>query len=245
MGCLSKSSSLLLVVILAVSSLIMVESAYAQSTPKPSVPEFTVKFVNASHSETTINSYTGVNETRLISNNTIEVTIINQAFGSSSSQIYYNIRVRPHFGDNNWTEIYSLRNLTSSYNGNNIFAFAMCINPDSPTKSNSSNIIVAFPVVATEYYGESGYDIQRYYSGDEGQSGRYFAFLHGIPDGAVIDFQVKALVGHAAQSWYIDHPFYPTIGGHYVPAIGYDSTSGWSDTQTITILETSKTTLLV
>ena len=232
---MSKLVALLFITMLAVLSLIMVESAFAQSTPKPSVPQFIVEFVNASYSVTTTNPYTGVNETQLISNNTIEVTIENQTFGYSSSQIYYNIRVRPHFGNNNWTEIYPLRNLTSSYNGNSTFSYAMYINPDSPTKSSSSKTIVAYPVVATEYYGESGYDVQRYYSGDEGQEGRYFAFLHGIPDGAVIDFQVEALVGHAAQSWYIDHPFYPTIGGHYVPAVGYDSTSGWSETRTISI----------
>ena len=45
----SKGFSLPLVVILAVSSLIMVESAFAQSIPKPSVPEFTLKYVDNSH----------------------------------------------------------------------------------------------------------------------------------------------------------------------------------------------------
>jgi hypothetical protein len=56
---------------------------------KPSVPEFTVKFVNASYSVTTTNPYTGVNEIQQISNNSIEVKINNQPFDYSNIQIYY------------------------------------------------------------------------------------------------------------------------------------------------------------
>ena len=55
----SKDLSLLLVVILAFTILIMVKSISAQSVPKPSVPEFTVKFVNASYSIATTNRYSG------------------------------------------------------------------------------------------------------------------------------------------------------------------------------------------
>ena len=94
----------------------------------------------------------------------------------------------------------------------------------------------------TELYSASGYDIQRYYSGDEGQEGRYSAFLSAIPSGGQVDFQVEALVGHASQAWYIQHPLFPTIGGYFAPAIAYDSTSGWSNTQTITIGESQTPT---
>jgi hypothetical protein len=40
---MSKSWALLLVAVLTVSSLLMVASAFAQSIPKPSVPEFTLQ----------------------------------------------------------------------------------------------------------------------------------------------------------------------------------------------------------
>lgn len=43
---ISKSFASLLVVTLAVSSLIMIESASAQSIPTPSVPEFTLEIVD-------------------------------------------------------------------------------------------------------------------------------------------------------------------------------------------------------
>ncbi len=230
-------SFILALLFLAVAGTVHFGTVQAESSiTKPSVPEFTVKFVNASYVVTTTNPYTGLSETKLTNNNSIEVTIKNQPFDYSNNQIYYNIRTKPHFAsNNNWTEIYPLRNLTSSYTGNNTWSYAEYINPDSPAQSSSSYTIVAFPVPPTDYYGESGYDVQRFYSGDEGQEGRYFAFLHGIPNGAEIDFQVETLVGHAAQSWYIDHPFYPTIGGHFAPAVAYDATSDWTNTQTITI----------
>ena len=228
----------ILVMVISSLSLIMIKPACAQSIPKPSVPEFTVKFVNASYSVTTTNPYTGANETQQISNNSIKVTINNQPFDNSNNQIYYNIRAKPHFAEN-WTEIYPIQNRTSSYNGDGTFSFAWYIDDSSP-KSNSSYTIITFPVVATEYYAESGYDIQRYYSGDIGQEGRYFAFLHGIPANAQIDFQVEALVGQNSTYWYIQHPLFPQYGGFNQPAIAYDSDSGWSNTQTITIGESTE-----
>lgn len=231
----------MLIAMLAASSLIMVESACSQSTPKPSVPEFTVKFVNASYTVITTNPYTGLSETKLTSNNSIEVTIKNQPFDYPGYQIYYNIRVKPHFADN-WTEIYPIRNMTSSYNGDGTFSFALYINPDSPPQSKSSHTIVTFPVVPTELYLATGYDIRRYYSGTEGQEGTYFAFLSAIPAGGQVDFQVQALVGHDSQRWVIDHPLYPTIGGHFAPAVAYDESSNWSDTQTIAIGESQTPT---
>lgn len=213
-------------------------STESASIAKPSVPEFKVKFVNASYSVTTTNPYTGLDETKLVSNNSIEVTIKNQPFDYSNNQIYYNIRVKPHFADN-WTEIYPIQNMPSSYNGDGTFSYAEYMSRDSPTQSNSSYTVITFPVVPTELYQASGYDIQRYYSGEEGQEGTYFAFLSAIPAGGQLDFQVETLVGHTSQRWVIDHPFYPTIGGHFAPAFAYDGTGGWSNTQTLTIPDTS------
>ena len=220
-------------------------STDVSGVPKPSIPDFTVKFVNASYTVTTTNPYTWVDETQQISNNSIEFTITNQPFDYSSNgvtyHVYFDVRVKPHFSGN-WTEIYPLQNRTSSYNEDGTFSSAEYVSPDSPTQSKSSYTIISFPVVPTELYGASGYDIQRYYSGYEGEEGRYFAFLSAIPDGAQLDFQVEASVGHDSQSWVIDHPFYPWIGGHFTPAVAYDETSGWSNTQIVTIGESQTPT---
>ena len=236
-----KCATLLLITFLVVSSLVMVGSAFAESVPKPSTPEFTVKFVNASYTITTTNSYTGVDETELVCNDSIEITINNQPFDHSGVQIYYNVRVKPRFEDD-WTEVYPLGNGTSSRSGDGGFSYALYINHDSTPQSESSCTIIAFPVVPTDLYLASGYDIQRYYSGSEGQEGNTFAFLSAIPDSGQVDFQIQALVGHDSQRWVIDHPLYPTIGGHFAPAVAYDGESDWSDTQTITIGESQTST---
>lgn len=204
--------------------------------PKPSVPEFSVRFVNASYSVTTTNPYTGLSETKLTSNNSIEVTIKNQPFDYSGYKIYYNIRVKPHFTDN-WKEVYPIVNTTSAYNGDGTFSYAEYMNYNSPSQSTSSYTIITFPVVPTDVYQATGYDIERYFSGYQYEGGTYITILTAIPTGGQVDFQVQALVGHDSQLWVIDHPFTPTIGGHFAPAVAYDGASDWSETQTITIGE--------
>ena len=125
MGTTSKGFSLLLVVILAVSSLIMVESAYAQSILKPSVPEFTAEYVDHSYivpAKTHTDPYTGEQVTDpsyVVQNETIDITIKNQPFVSTEEIAYlcYNIREKGHF-ENTWTE---LGHITKQTNDNALF----------------------------------------------------------------------------------------------------------------------------
>jgi len=225
-----KNATLLLIAILTASSLVMVHSVFAESIPKPSLPKFRVKFVNASYTVTTTNAYTGLDETKQISNNSIEITITNQPFDYSDYQIYYNIRVKPRFADkDNWTEVYPLITYASSYEGDYNFSYAEYINDNSMPQSKSSYTIVTFSVVPTELYLGSGYDV-------EGTS------LWAIPDGSQLDFQVEALVGHPSQRWVSDHVLAPWLGGSFTPAVAYDETSGWSNTQTVTIGESQTPT---
>jgi hypothetical protein len=51
MGSIGKGFSLLIVVILAASSLMVIESANAQSSSKPSVPEFKLSYTNYVYDE--------------------------------------------------------------------------------------------------------------------------------------------------------------------------------------------------
>jgi hypothetical protein len=109
MGSISKGFSLLLVVILAVSSLIMVETVSAQSIPKPSIPEFTLRFVNSSYlipetpyyqtdPYTGKQKYMGMQGGYLFKNYTIEISVKSQSFPSTINdtalQLYYNIRAK-------------------------------------------------------------------------------------------------------------------------------------------------------
>jgi hypothetical protein len=111
MRSVGKSFSLLLIVILAVSSLMMVKPACAQIT-KPSIPEFTVKLVDRSYdvpASTSIDPYTGKTVTygaEHVRNSTMEFTIKNQPFDSSNGFIlYYDIRWKGHFVEI-WTEVW-------------------------------------------------------------------------------------------------------------------------------------------
>ena len=133
MSRMSSSVSLLLVVILAVSSLIMVESANAQSIPKPAIPEFSLRFVNVSYS--VIDQYTG--QSGQVDNSTIELTIKNQPFttindkvDATNTSLYYNIQVKGHY-TNDWTEVYN------SHNGSYPPYIANYVWYDYPIQSNS------------------------------------------------------------------------------------------------------------
>ena len=88
---MSRSLALLLITILLLSSLVMVSSAFAQSIPTPSVPEFTVEYVSG----------------------TVEVRIKNQPFVDyydadlgNTIFFYYNIHVKRHTSVN-WGELYN------------------------------------------------------------------------------------------------------------------------------------------
>jgi hypothetical protein len=212
----------------AVLSGIVQASTDISGIQKPSIPEFTVKFVNASYTVTITNSYTGLDETKQISNNSIEIKITNQPFDYSDYKIYFNLRVKPRFADN-WTEVYPLRTFASSYEGDYNFSHAEYINDYSKSQSNSSYTLIVFSVVPTELYLGSGYDVEG-------------TFLSAIPDGSQLDFQVEALVGHPSQRWVSDHALYPWLGGGYTSAVAYDETSGWSNTQTVTIGESQTPT---
>jgi hypothetical protein len=103
----------------------MVESANAQSIPKPSVPEFTAKYVDRSFivpASTSIDPYTGQNVTHpsyFVENRTLELDIKNQPFtpytidnstGSPwNTTLMYNVQTKGHFAVN-WTVLYSVDN---------------------------------------------------------------------------------------------------------------------------------------
>jgi hypothetical protein len=90
MGSIGKQFSLFLVVSLAVSSLMMVKSAFAQSNSKPSIPEFTAKLISSPPESQSVNRI-------------IELSIKNQPCIS-----FYNIRMRVN--DANWNFLYPNNN---------------------------------------------------------------------------------------------------------------------------------------
>ncbi len=121
-----KLATILLILALTASSLIMIESASAQSMPKPSVPQFSIQVVDRSYDVPTTyytDPYTGkqvANRGYHVEDIRVEGKIKNQHFSpytipnpnSTSSydtnlniDFYYKIRYKGHFGDE-WRQLY-------------------------------------------------------------------------------------------------------------------------------------------
>ena len=214
MGNIRKVFSLLLVAILAVSSLMLIKTAWAQSMP--SVPEFSIKYEAHPYDVPTqygTDEYTGKNitiqEGYHVYNQTVTLAIKNQVIISSSDghnyYLYYNIRTKGHFGKD-WVEFYSdpMHSLSPS-------AFSTDLPSGFLSPSDSKYTVVMR--------------------------------LVGYPARSQVDFQVEALMWQDTQVYIADHPMAPIdLGGHYEQRYSFYGTSGWSNTQTITIPETSTTT---
>jgi hypothetical protein len=239
MGRLSKSFSLLIILILAISSLIMVKPTFAQTIPEPSIPEFNVKCVYSSYNVATIDLYTGINTTEQINNSTIQVIIKNQHYSYSDNNttylLYYNVRWKPHFGET-WSERFPVINRPNARP------------PTADSKDWSMSKYLTAETVRPLPESQSNYTVTSYAVNSFGRSTPSTIIIFGgnatsyatdyfseLPPNAQIDFQVEAIVGYNSQAWYIQHPFTPEHGGFYEPAIAYYSDTGWSDTQTITL----------
>lgn len=113
---ISKHLSLCLVLILAVSSLLIIKSTYAQSITeqKPAPPEFTLTFIPSSENLTHVDPLSGLKSFEIVDKSTIEVNIKNQHFEKNINGIqyylYYSIKVVGHFDPSNqsyWRSYYN------------------------------------------------------------------------------------------------------------------------------------------
>jgi len=170
----------------------------AQSTTKPSVPEFTLKLEAHPYDVPPtygIDPYTGENVTTQsgyhVENKTIEVTIKNQPFTpytdteNNTVNLHYLVRVKGHF-DDSWVELGHIHSSGSVYTQ---VSYAL------------------------------------------GQ-GALYPILMNVPVRGKLDFQVEALAGYYT-------PVYHTL--YQVGEDFHGETSRWSNTQTITIVESAPT----
>jgi hypothetical protein len=115
---MGKRAVLLLIAVLAASNLLMVGSVFAQSTPTPSVPEFTLKLEAHPYDLPPVyetNPYTGdtvmTEESYRVENKSIVVSIKNQPFPTSfngvNCYLYYYVRVKGHF-EESWSVLMRL-----------------------------------------------------------------------------------------------------------------------------------------
>jgi hypothetical protein len=149
----------------------MVESTFAQSIPKPSVPEFTLNIVDHSYDVPTTYStdpYTGENITHPgyhVKRIALEMTIKNQPFvpyydadSGWNISFYYNIRIKGYYSED-WIELYRP---SDGY----------------PTQSDSEYTVISLGTLA------------------DGLSIVTNAKMIDVPSGGQVDFQVEAMVGY-------------------------------------------------
>jgi hypothetical protein len=201
------------IVAVLIFSLVMVAQA-SEPIPKPSVPEFTVMFLDSSYDVNvtySIDSYTGAILTNnasvaCIENKTIIVIIKNQPFipylneNGSLVTLTYNIRVKndqdlmmKEYGFSATVPLYHVET--------------------APAQSYSDFTPITFSVQNANWY--SGIS-----------SSSFFA-----PAGAKLDFQVKAMIGYVTRVW--ETPLEPYV------FTGEES--GWSEIQSITLPNSSQT----
>jgi hypothetical protein len=117
---ISKQLTVCLIVVLAIFSQLMITPVYAQSVPKPSVPQFTVSYVDMSYdvpatTTTSIDPYTGnktitTHEGYRVNSQKITLTVKNQPFathiGNNTYHLCYDVITKGHFEEGNWKDVY-------------------------------------------------------------------------------------------------------------------------------------------
>ena len=108
---MGKLAVLLLIAVLAASNLLMVSSVFAQSIPEPSVPEFTLRYVDYSYDIPPVygvDEYTGETVVKKygdhVDKRTVEIKITNQPFTPYTDEednainVYYNVQYKGQYG---------------------------------------------------------------------------------------------------------------------------------------------------
>ena len=206
---MSKHATLLLITVLTASSLIMARSALAKSITRPSIPEFTVEYVDNSYDIAptyTIDPYTNNTVTQTygehVDDRTVVITIKNQPFttftdsNGNTINMFYNVRYKGTYGQE-WTSMFGER-----------AEWAGVYDP----------------------YGTYGFPTQD-------PSSQYTAIIYSLPWNIVdgkMDIQVEALKGYTNRT--ID-PSRAHITWAVYEYTFYGKESGWSNTTTITLEE--------
>lgn len=231
MGSRSKGLAVALILVMAVSSasLLIVKPANAQALPQPSVPQFTLKFVDSSYVEAPVyspNPYTGQNDLVQPSNYelnlSVEMIIKNQPFtpyiDAKGNQIVllYNVEWKPHYSTD-WNGFGANNSLIAS---NSQFVGPMStalISPNAPTT------IYHFGL------GQNNATAPFTTEPDYGQGNLGIIPLNGQGQ---VDFRVEAFTGYETLleakpgDYYYDE---------YYPALITGPSSSFSEIQTITI----------
>ena len=209
MAKIGKYTIFCLVVISTSSSLIIVESVNAESIPKPSVPEFTVKYVDESYdiaptTTSTIEPYTGKTTTSTIPGYHVDKRIIQVTIRNNLNASFYNLRYKGSYVNDSW----------------NYFPF----NPDDVNGYSLHNTPAQSPPYPATI---SAYTVLKLY------------LPSSVPNDGSVDIQLQGLFGSFRQvhegslaAWMLG---YNDTYNYYFTGQPGD----WSNTQTLTISASS------
>jgi hypothetical protein len=209
------SRTIIVALMLILIASIVVGQATAVSVEKPSVPEFTVKYVDNSYDIPPTygtDQYTGktvvTHEDEHVDARTLVFTIKNQPFtpfidvsSNKTVDLLYDIRYKGSFGQE-WTRIF----------GGDVTLYAGMNNP----------------------YAETGYPVQDY-------GAQYTTITYtlpwNVPSEGKMDFQAKAFAGYT--KFYGDSHIIIAFGSYTF----YGEESDWSNTQTVALGNSQTPTL--
>jgi hypothetical protein len=200
-----KNLTLILILVMTASSFTIIGNVAAE-IPKPEVPEFTVRIVSNPYDVATTYS-------------------TDQYTGETITHAGYHV-------ENRSIEV-TVKNQAYSY-------------------SNGTTFQVYYNVRTKPYFGDSWTEMYPtrnwpvdpiqyayYIEGAPRQLSSEYTLiaisLNNYPENGQVDFQVEAMVGHKSLTFVADHPLAPNLGGEYYEATVYDTSSGWSSTETLTI----------
>jgi hypothetical protein len=229
-----------LLIILIAYSILTIQYANAQSIPKPSIPEFKIKYVDNSYDEPStygIDPYTGKNvltkEGYHVQNKSVELIIKNQPYNSYRNEngslvwLYYNIAIKGHFEQ--WT--------TQNWESQAINSKTYDSYPTGYLPSSESE----FTVKTYGLEGDNGTDTAYKYRTPTYNTpfyyGHYSYTLGNISAGGQVDFRVQAIIGYSTRinTTSSGPPIGLEPGESYHYYIFTGQTSDWSNTQTISI----------
>jgi hypothetical protein len=137
--------SLTLIIAMSCLTLLILNSANAQTTPKPSVPLFTLDFVDRSFT---------TNDGVYYDSKTIQVTVANQP--SLNHSLFYNVRYRVDSG--NWMDLYTMDDAYPPQSDSEYTIISVYLHPQGNATLVPTNSIVDVQVEAMIGYIHRGYN---------------------------------------------------------------------------------------
>lgn len=215
MKSLRKHVCCVIVLLLALSiCLIFQPASAAQTVPKPATPEFSLRYVKASCNLTTFYPSDGSTITQQVDNSTVEIIIKNQLYTYANGNITYLLFYdiqTKSHFEDSWVDHYPL-----SYKLNDLWGggYSWYISAGNPSfqEYNSDYTVLSLP-----------------------------SKLYPINT----DFSVKALVGYSSFYYNTPKNYHPLdlrlIGRPSIPAVAFDTSSEWSNAQTVSLTQPSST----